>query len=292
MRDGLYYVTTSYLCAGFVVEHGEVTQIAPILKERFDYWKTLAEFIPMKKRPYQYLPLPEPKDYDPGPLFFYENIVHPMIPDAIRIMDTGLYIDQDAVESLRVVIDEVLQKVEKTLARNPYIRKFQEHIQPKLQEAWEEQATKAVRTADAYLREYNPNDIQHRTWVVNQILSDVGKKEDHKDKWAVADIKKYNIFAALPLLDMVVQKQISPQSVVAQKAMQALAEYKTELWNKPRWEKARQRVEVPPFNPNSNPQVRDFFDFLGIEALAWSKDTGEPSWGRDQLEELQRQTAD
>jgi len=40
MKDGLYRVTTSYLCAGFVVEGGKVSRCAPILRRKLDYWKT------------------------------------------------------------------------------------------------------------------------------------------------------------------------------------------------------------------------------------------------------------
>jgi hypothetical protein len=42
MKDGLYRVTTPYLCAGFVVERGRVTLCASILRRRLDYWKTVA----------------------------------------------------------------------------------------------------------------------------------------------------------------------------------------------------------------------------------------------------------
>lgn len=45
MRDGLYRVQTRYLCAGFVVEHGEVTLCAPILRRRLTYWKTVAVWV-------------------------------------------------------------------------------------------------------------------------------------------------------------------------------------------------------------------------------------------------------
>ena len=38
-------MTTSYLCAGFVVERGEVTQCAPILRKKLDYWKRVAVWI-------------------------------------------------------------------------------------------------------------------------------------------------------------------------------------------------------------------------------------------------------
>lgn len=45
MIDGLYQVTTKYLCAGFVIEDGKITNIAPILRKRFNYWKTIAKRI-------------------------------------------------------------------------------------------------------------------------------------------------------------------------------------------------------------------------------------------------------
>jgi hypothetical protein len=41
-RDGLYQVTTSYLCAGFVVEGGYLVACAPILRRKFEYWWTIA----------------------------------------------------------------------------------------------------------------------------------------------------------------------------------------------------------------------------------------------------------
>lgn len=40
--DGLYRVTTSYLCAGFIVAGGRVTACAPVLRRRLDYWMTIA----------------------------------------------------------------------------------------------------------------------------------------------------------------------------------------------------------------------------------------------------------
>lgn len=42
MSDGLYQVTTRYLCAGFVVEHGQITRCAPVLRKRLAYWQTIA----------------------------------------------------------------------------------------------------------------------------------------------------------------------------------------------------------------------------------------------------------
>lgn len=42
MSDGLYIVVNRNLCAGFVIENGRVTKCAPILRKRFEYWKTIA----------------------------------------------------------------------------------------------------------------------------------------------------------------------------------------------------------------------------------------------------------
>lgn len=45
MKDGLYQVITSYLCAGFIVKDGKIIHCAPILKKKINYWITKAKFI-------------------------------------------------------------------------------------------------------------------------------------------------------------------------------------------------------------------------------------------------------
>ena len=42
MKDGLYRVKTKYLCVGFVIENNRITMIAPILRKKIEYWKTIA----------------------------------------------------------------------------------------------------------------------------------------------------------------------------------------------------------------------------------------------------------
>jgi hypothetical protein len=44
LPDGLYQVTSDRygLCAGFVVEAGQVSMCAPILRSRLYYWMTVA----------------------------------------------------------------------------------------------------------------------------------------------------------------------------------------------------------------------------------------------------------
>ena len=42
MKDGLYQVTTRYLCAGFVIENNKLKCCAPIFIRKFNYWKVIA----------------------------------------------------------------------------------------------------------------------------------------------------------------------------------------------------------------------------------------------------------
>lgn len=45
LKDGLYQVTTGYLCAGFTIKNGRVDKCAPILLRRLTYWQTVAKWI-------------------------------------------------------------------------------------------------------------------------------------------------------------------------------------------------------------------------------------------------------
>lgn len=43
--DGVYRVTTNYLCAGFIVKNNLIVECAPILRKKIKYWKTVAKKI-------------------------------------------------------------------------------------------------------------------------------------------------------------------------------------------------------------------------------------------------------
>lgn len=45
LKDGLYRVSTSYLCAGFVIRNGNIIACAPILRRKIGYWKTVATLV-------------------------------------------------------------------------------------------------------------------------------------------------------------------------------------------------------------------------------------------------------
>ncbi len=238
-------------------------------------------------RPFERLPMPAPRDYDPSeeePLFFYHNFVKHFIPDMIQLMDTGLHIDPDAVEDLRKTIDTVLKSVSDRLEANELVKEYQNSRLPEAQAAHAEKATAALRTVDYYYREYKPGDMVHRTWVTNEHLKRVGRPGDVKEKWTVKELKQYNLFLDDPFIKALVSKRVLRKNFQVMEAMVSLADYKLDLWNRPRLENAQTPVELEVFNPGSNKQCKEFFELHKIEPLAFSKDTGEASWGREQLE--------
>jgi DNA polymerase I-like protein with 3'-5' exonuclease and polymerase domains len=52
------------------------------------------------------------------------------------------------------------------------------------------------------------------------------------------------------------------------------------------------QVPVPAFNPASPPQKQKLFDWLGLKSDKTSKETGLPSWDRDEIERVNLETAD
>ena len=216
-------------------------------------------------RPIEHLPMPAPRDYDPSekmPLFFYHNFVKHFVPDMIRMMDTGLHTDPVDVEDLRKTINSVLKSVSDRLEANMLIKAYQNSRLPEAQKKHAEKATEALRTIDYYTKPYKLGDIVHRTWVVNAHLWRIGRALDHKEKWTVKDLKQYNIFLNDPFFKAILAKRELRKNGRVKKAMVALAEYKLELWNRPRIEKAETPVDLEVFNPGSSKQNKEFFLFL------------------------------
>lgn len=242
-----------------------------------------------KKRCWELLPLPHPKDFDPGPEFFYTNFVHPLSEDMVKMMCTGICIDDYAVEELRSTIDEVLSNVDALLLRNPIIQKYQKQRAVVAQKAHFAKSTEAIKTVDHFYRDYDASVI-HRTWVVNTYLKSIKADKDVKDSWTVKALKSYNVFKENKVLEKIIDKSIAKNSDVLTAGMNALAEFKMELWNRPRYDKANSKAPLDPFNPGSAKQKQELFAMLKIEPLAFSEDTGDGSWGREYIEILLKQS--
>jgi hypothetical protein len=246
-------------------------------------------------RPIQHLPIKMPCEYDPSegePDFFYQNFAKPLVEDMIRMTNAGMPIDQEAVEKLRVVIDEVLETVRKTISTNKIIEQFQEQTYPALVKEYKEKVLVSIRTSVDYIKEYNPKNIVHRTYVVNEFLISCDNSRYTKDKWTVADVKKLNMSVDHLFLYSVVDNTLHADHKIVKSAMETLATYQAELWNKPRYEKSNIPVVIPEFNPGSAKQLQELFSMLKIEPITRSKKTGNASWDRDNIEILYKTTDD
>ena len=238
-----------------------------------------------KLRPWQLLPQPKPADFDPGPQFFYDNFVQSLVGDAIKMMCTGLYVDDNAVESLRSTIGEVLSNVDALLLRNTIIQKYQKQRAVVAQKVHFTKSIEAVKTVEDTYRPYNASVI-HRSWVVNTYLKSIGAEKDVKESWTVKCLKSYNIFKDDKVFEKILDKSIAKDSPVLNAGMQALAEFKMELWNRPRYDKANSKAPLDPFNPGSAKQKLELFEMLKIEPFEVSDTTGDGSWGREHIETL------
>ena len=236
-------------------------------------------------RPWSRLPFPKPSEFDPEPEYFHNNFVQPLIPDMIKLMCTGIRVDEEAVESLRGTVTTVLNNVDSTLLRNKYIQEYQIVRSKKAQKTHYAKHTENTRAPSHFYKDYD-NSVIHRTWLVNTYLTSKGYTEDLKDSWTVRDLKNYNVFKDDMFLSRVVDKSFAPKSKIVIKAMEELAKYKSELWNIPRYDKANSKAPAEPFNPGSAKQKQELFAMLKIAPLAFSDDTGDASYGREVIEAM------
>lgn len=252
----------------------------------------------MSKRPWELLPLPPP-EFDPSignPTYFYDNFVKPMIPDFISLMDTGLHIDQDAVEELRTTVVNVLDTVDKTLSSNRLIKEFREsQYKTKYAEYLGEMETKK-KTIEHFVKEYKESNIVHRTYLVNEILEVSDLPQYKLDKWTINDIKKLLQIEDIPALQRVVNKNLSVDVKITAAAMYSMAEDKARIYNKSHYsDKISNKTFddiVPKFNPGSAKQKAELLtDFLGFDPLT-TTDGGAPQWNRPNIEVLMKSVTD
>jgi DNA polymerase I-like protein with 3'-5' exonuclease and polymerase domains len=240
--------------------------------------------------PIDLLPIDHPINYDPSEedlAYFYENVVKYLIPDIVRIMNNGIPIDLRKIKTLESTVDNVLANVATKLASNKVIQDFQAFVYPKKFKALKKELEAKKRSVSYYLKEYK-NTVSNRTWVVNTYLTSKNSPHAGKDKWTVKDLKGLNILLQDSVIESIIEDKAPKEILDA--GMMAMAKAKLELYNKSIdtkiAEKGTKEKLLPPFNPASNKQKKELFEWLGINALRVSKNTGEPSWDREAIEEL------
>jgi hypothetical protein len=229
------------------------------------------------------LPVPLPKDYNPGRRYFYEKVLKPMIEPIIHICDNGQHIDLDKVNILAEELDKVINENTTKLQEHPLIKEYQKERYEVLAKDKALEYASKMKEYDHFLKEYKPKDITHRSYACNEYakknrcayfpdtLLPTGEL-----KWTIRDMK----------LAGIEQEHIEPY---IDDAMKQLAIDKVNKFNGKYTAKIDNIDEsiLPPFNPKSPTQIKGLFKYLDVKPIAYSKDTGEASWGRDQLKELQ-----
>ena len=247
-------------------------------------------------RPYELLPVPLPATFDPAKEdahYFYNNILSKFIPDTIKLMATGLTIDQEAVERLRETVTEVLGKVSVSLEGSPIIERYKAYVHPELVKLHREQVLQSLRTLDHYNVKFKSTNVVHRTFVVNSYLINIlGKPDAVSDRWLIKGLKVLNKELNNRFLKSIIRGKANPDNEYVIEGMLDLAKFKLELWNRPRYLKAEEEVIVPPFNPSSPKQKQLLFKMLDISSDIKSKTTGEDSWDRDAITDLFNTTMD
>ena len=252
----------------------------------------------------QLLPAPNPKDVAnrKSRRYFYENVIKNLIEPTVDLMLQGITVDFDAINDLKKVIDGVLKDVHDKLHSNEIIIDFRKHWFQELSQKKQRELESKKRDVRYYLKEYKHTDLVMRSFVVNTYLEDVRANYKffpdnilpNKDvAWAVNDLKKFiknNL--DLPMLQEIVDKTIPTDNEWVHRAMIKLATYKAENYNHSYDEKIDEidMSIVPLFKPGSAPQKVALFQYLNIPCEAQSKTTGVDSWGREEVERVQKET--
>ena len=247
--------------------------------------------------PWDQLPAPIPSETSYYSRHFYENTAKHLIRDFVRIMNNGLYIDLHKVEDLERTLDEQLQSVTDRLAANPLISQFQALQHTKLLEAYRESQLSKIKPVEDFIRPFKPKDPIHRSYFMYLYAQSQGIAQP-KDLLPGSTIPKWDaklvkaLSATRPLLQRFLAGTLTSHPLITE-AMHLLATHKADMHNRRYLDNlASPKCDLPPFNPGSPQQKQLLFEWLGIESEATSKDTGLPSWDRDQIERVYNETLD
>ncbi len=246
--------------------------------------------------PWDQLPAPVPAESTYLSRHFYDNTAKHLISDFVRIMNNGLHIDLTKVEQLEATLDKQLSDVAKRLAANPLISQFQALQHEKLiQEYIDEQRSK-LKPVEHFLKPFKHKDLTHRSYFMYIYCNRQGISQPDEllpgttiPKWESRLVKR--LAESRPLLQRLLNGELTDSNHIVAEAMLLLAAHKANLYNRKYLDKlAYPDVPIPPFNPGSSKQKQELFAWLGIESEATSKDTGLPSWDRDQIERVNKTT--
>jgi len=247
--------------------------------------------------PLDQLPAPEPKTVSPPSGYFYENTAKHLIKDVVRVMMNGIPINLEKVKELEETLDIVLTDVKNTLNTNKHIINFQKQQYRSAVKDYIELQKSRMKTSDDFIKPFKHKDMNHRSYFMYLYAKDKGIAQPTEllptgiPKWTARTVKQLS--DSRPVLQQLLSEELSVTNTYVVKAMALLAKHKSEIYNKKYKVNIKNpTVDLPDFNPASSQQKRKLFDMLNIESEKISKDTGEPSWDRDEVEKVNKSTND
>lgn len=250
----------------------------------------------MTPSPHDLLPLAAPceEEFKSDKGFFYENVAKPLIVDTIRIMSNGLPIDLKRVQELEKKLDELLEVVHSTIANNACIKEFQDYKFPIVAAEVKAEIYSKMKPPSHWQRDFKCDDPIHRSYYMHLYAKDkadivypIKQLGTGIAQWDANYVKK--LAKVHKDLEPLVNKTLPQSNRLARDAIKLFCKHKSELYNKSYLDQIAQvkrETVMQPFNPGSAPQKSEFFEWLGIEPVEFSKETGNPSWGRKVIEEL------
>jgi len=239
--------------------------------------------------------------------FFYENVAKPLIPHIVDIMLQGITLDQTEIENLRNTIDEMLETVHNRIEANPIIQKFQQYRYKQSRIAYIEEQRAKQRDYRYYLKDYDPKSMEQRSYILKITMEHIPDLEvpeldylpNGEYKCTIKVLKEMILLnpdsQIVPFFQSIIDKTVDGTHEYIREAISTLAMDKAALYNR-KYKDNISAVTIEKllgkFNPGSSQQKAQLFSYLGIECEKFSKDTGEPSWDRDQVERVNRETLD
>lgn len=221
---------------------------------------------------------------------FYKTVIKELIPDILKMQNTGIPIDLERVKDLEKQLDSILEQTQKVLEDNSFIKRFIEVNN-------ESKVTKKVETTkcksiEDFIVEFDVHNYLHRTYVVNFYLSSTNKNEMLMKIWTIKDLKKLNgIIASVFIQELMSKKITSKNQHYITGGMNKLAEDKLNIYKKQfneRLDKAIDKIlNINKFNSKSSVQKQKFFEFIGIESEEQTI-VGNDCWDKDNLILLQQ----
>lgn len=244
--------------------------------------KYLTDYLPIKN------PLEHKSDID-----FYTAIVKPLVEDVTKLANVGIPVDLDKIQELEKVLDLTIKDHTEKLLNNKIIKYFSEAKNRSVLQDRVSEGIKPLEDKKDAL-ELNLTRIRHINILVdvvieelisNNILSDKYRRNNDKDNWTVKKLKTIHLLTNSIAIKKLADKEYD-SSVLNSYKEKALLVLQNEIDEqiKEKKEKIIASNEFI-FNPKSSSQIRELFEYLGIQSR-FKTDKGSDSFDKKALLEL------